>query len=77
VTGRRTTREPGGPAFARHLQRATVTSRGAVGSGSGPAVFYCPPPEYAVTDGTVVPVIGSNGNGWNTLGDYTVMLRAA
>jgi hypothetical protein len=36
-----------------------------------------PPPEYAVTDGTVVPVTGSNGNGWNTLGDYTVMLRAA
>jgi len=34
-------------------------------------------PEYAVTDSTVVPVTGSNGNGWNTLGGYTVMLRAA
>ena len=34
-------------------------------------------PEYAVTDGTVVPVTGSNGNGWNSLGGYTVMLRAA
>jgi murein DD-endopeptidase MepM/ murein hydrolase activator NlpD len=34
-------------------------------------------PEYAVTDGTVVPVAGSNGNGWNTLGGYALMLRAA
>jgi murein DD-endopeptidase MepM/ murein hydrolase activator NlpD len=34
-------------------------------------------PEYAVTDGTVVPVAGSNGNGWNSLGGYAVMLRAA
>lgn len=34
-------------------------------------------PEYAVTDGTVVPVIGSNSNGWNSLGGYAVMLRAA
>jgi murein DD-endopeptidase MepM/ murein hydrolase activator NlpD len=34
-------------------------------------------PEYAVTDGTIVPVTGSNGNGWNTLGGYTLMLRAA
>jgi peptidoglycan LD-endopeptidase LytH len=34
-------------------------------------------PEYAVTDGTIVPVIGSNGNGWNTLGGYALMLRAA
>lgn len=33
-------------------------------------------PEYAVTDGTVVPVSGSNGNGWNTLGGYTVMVRS-
>jgi murein DD-endopeptidase MepM/ murein hydrolase activator NlpD len=34
-------------------------------------------PEYAVTDGTIVPVTGSNGNGWNTLGGYALMLRAA
>lgn len=34
-------------------------------------------PEYAVTDGTLVPVAGSNGNGWNSLGGYAVMLRAA
>jgi len=33
-------------------------------------------PEYAVTDGTVVPVAGSDTNGWNTLGGYTVMVRA-
>ncbi len=33
-------------------------------------------PEYAVTDGTVVPVAGSNANGWNTLGGYAVMVRA-
>lgn len=32
--------------------------------------------EYAITDGTIVPVSGANGNGWNTLGGYTVMLRA-
>ncbi|MGI8867200.1 MAG: peptidoglycan DD-metalloendopeptidase family protein [Rubrobacteraceae bacterium] len=33
-------------------------------------------PEYAITDATVVPVSGANGNGWNTLGGYTLMLRA-
>lgn len=33
-------------------------------------------PEYAITDGTIVPVSGANGNGWNTLGGYTVMLQA-
>jgi len=33
-------------------------------------------PEYAVTDGTVVPVAGSNENGWNSLGGYAVMVRA-
>ena len=33
-------------------------------------------PEYAVTDGTVVPVAGSDENGWNTLGGYAVMVRA-
>ena len=33
-------------------------------------------PEYAVTDGTVVPVAGSNPDGWNTLGGYAVMVRA-
>lgn len=33
-------------------------------------------PEYAITDGTIVPVSGANENGWNTLGGYTVMLRA-
>ncbi len=33
-------------------------------------------PEYAVTDGTVVPVAGSNERGWNTLGGYAVMVRA-
>lgn len=33
-------------------------------------------PEYAITDGTIVPVSGADDNGWNTLGGYTVMLRA-
>lgn len=33
-------------------------------------------PEYALTDGTLVPVSGANGDGWNTLGGYTVMLQA-
>jgi collagen type III alpha len=33
-------------------------------------------PEYAVTDGTVVPVAGSNENGWHSLGGYAVMVRA-
>lgn len=34
-------------------------------------------PEFAITDGTIVPVKGANGNGWNTLGGYTVMLQSA
>lgn len=34
-------------------------------------------PEYAITAGTVVPVAGSNENGWNSLGGYAVMLEAA
>lgn len=34
-------------------------------------------PLYAMTAGTVVPVAGSNANGWNTLGGYAVMIRAA
>ena len=34
-------------------------------------------PEYAMTDGTIVPVAGSNDNGWNSLGGYAVMLEAA
>ena len=34
-------------------------------------------PEVAITDGTIVPVKGSNENGWNRLGGYTVMLEAA
>lgn len=33
--------------------------------------------EYAVTDGTVVPVAGATENGWNSLGGYAVMLEAA
>ena len=33
-------------------------------------------PEYAITDGTVVPVAGSNSDGWNTLGGHAVMIRA-
>ena len=33
-------------------------------------------PEYAITDGTVVPVAGSDADGWNTLGGNTVMVRA-
>ncbi|WP_119069068.1 peptidoglycan DD-metalloendopeptidase family protein [Rubrobacter indicoceani] len=33
-------------------------------------------PLLAMTDATVVPVAGANSNGWNTLGGYTVMLRA-
>jgi murein DD-endopeptidase MepM/ murein hydrolase activator NlpD len=32
---------------------------------------------YAVTDGTIVAVAGANENGWNTLGGYAVMLKAA
>jgi murein DD-endopeptidase MepM/ murein hydrolase activator NlpD len=34
-------------------------------------------PEFAITDGTIVPVKGANKVGWNTLGGYTVMLEAA
>ncbi len=34
-------------------------------------------PEFALTDGTLVAVAGSNENGWNRLGGYTVMLEAA
>jgi murein DD-endopeptidase MepM/ murein hydrolase activator NlpD len=33
-------------------------------------------PEYAITDGTVVPVAGSDANGWNSLGGNAVMIRA-
>lgn len=33
-------------------------------------------PEYAITDGTMVPVSGSNKKGWNSLGGYAVMIRA-
>ncbi len=33
-------------------------------------------PEYAITDGTVVPVEGSDADGWNTLGGHAVMVRA-
>ena len=33
-------------------------------------------PEYAITDGTVVPVAGSDPDGWNSLGGYAVMVRA-
>lgn len=33
-------------------------------------------PEYAITDGMVVPVSGASASGWNTLGGYTVMVRA-
>ena len=34
-------------------------------------------PEFALTDGKLVAVAGSNENGWNRLGGYTVMLEAA
>lgn len=34
-------------------------------------------PEYAITDGTIVPVAGSNDNGWNSLGGYAMMLEAS
>ena len=33
-------------------------------------------PEYAITDGTVVPVAGSDADGWNSLGGHAVMVRA-
>jgi hypothetical protein len=33
-------------------------------------------PEYAITDGTVVPVAGADAGGWNTLGGHAVMVRA-
>jgi collagen type III alpha len=33
--------------------------------------------EYAVTDVTIVSVAGANENGWNSLGGYAVMLKAA
>jgi murein DD-endopeptidase MepM/ murein hydrolase activator NlpD len=33
--------------------------------------------EYAVTDGTIVYVAGADENGWNSLGGYAVMLKAA
>lgn len=34
-------------------------------------------PEFAITDGTLVSVKRTNGNGWNRLGGYTTMLQAA
>jgi hypothetical protein len=34
-------------------------------------------PEFAVTDGNLVSVKRTNGNGWNRLGGYTTMLQAA
>ena len=34
-------------------------------------------PEFAITDGTLVRVKRSNENGWNRLGGYTAMLKAA
>jgi hypothetical protein len=34
-------------------------------------------PEVAITDGTIVPVKGANENGWNRLGGYAVMPKAA
>lgn len=33
-------------------------------------------PVYSVTSGTVTGAFGSNDAGWNTLGGYTVMIRA-
>jgi len=33
-------------------------------------------PIYSVTDGTVVPVSGADGSGWNPLGGWTVMIEA-
>jgi len=33
-------------------------------------------PEYAITDGTIVSVAGSDADGWNTLGGNAVMVRA-
>src|SRR5215218_1126434 len=33
-------------------------------------------PIYSVTDGTVVPVSGADGRGWNTLGGWAVMIEA-
>jgi murein DD-endopeptidase MepM/ murein hydrolase activator NlpD len=33
-------------------------------------------PEYAITDGTVVPIAGSDAEGWNSLGGHAVMVRA-
>ncbi len=34
-------------------------------------------PEFAITDGTIVPIKRTNENGWNRLGGYTVMLKVA
>jgi murein DD-endopeptidase MepM/ murein hydrolase activator NlpD len=34
-------------------------------------------PIYSITDGTVVRARGSDENGWNSLGGYTVMVEAA
>lgn len=34
-------------------------------------------PEFAVTDGAIVPAAGTDEDGWNRLGGYTVMLEAA
>lgn len=33
-------------------------------------------PLYSITSGTVTTAYGSDGDGWNTLGGYTVMIRA-
>ena len=34
-------------------------------------------PIQSITDGTVVRARGSNENGWNSLGGYTVMVKSA
>ncbi|MBA2691235.1 MAG: M23 family metallopeptidase [Rubrobacter sp.] len=33
-------------------------------------------PIYSITSGTITTAYGSNDDGWNTLGGYTVMIRA-
>lgn len=53
-------------------------SRGWGGVHEGTDIFAPDGTEvYSITDGTVVPVSGADGGGWNELGGWTVMVEAS
>ncbi len=75
-------REPGKTAFPLPQEYADSYTNDwgaarAQGSHEGTDI-YAPEgtPIYSITSGTITNAYGSNDNGWNTLGGYTVMIRA-